>query len=256
MKKVLMAEMNWYEYKEALNKTDTIIVPVGSTEILGTHTPLGTDHIMAFELSKRLGEMTGCVVAPNIPVGDALELTHWAGTISVRTSVLAELYKDICDSLVSHGWKRIFFFNNHLGNIPAIATVGRYLRRKGIMLAQAEWWKVAFLVSDDLIQSKVHPKGHGGEVTTSVIMALRPDLVDLSKATPESCKPAFDFHTKYAKYSILTYPDMTEFCESGGWGDPVHSTKEKGEKAIERGLKIVAEFIEDFKSQPLPPPIE
>jgi creatinine amidohydrolase/Fe(II)-dependent formamide hydrolase-like protein len=133
--------------------------------------------------------------------------------------------------------------------------VGRSMRRKGIMLAQVDWWRVAFLVSDDTIESKIHPKGHGGEVTTDVIMAVRPDLVDLSKATPESCKPAFDFHTKYAKYSIATYPDFTEFCESGGWGDPAHATKEKGEKIIERGLKIIADFIQDFKSQPLPKPI-
>lgn len=251
-----MAEMNWYEYKDALTRTDTIIIPVGSTEILGTHTPLGTDHLMAFELSKRLGEMTGCVVAPNITVGDALELSHWAGTITIRPSVLEGLYKDMCDSLVSHGWKRIFVFNNHLSNVPIFANVGRYLRRKGIMLAQVEWWKVAFLVSDDLIQSKVYPKGHGGEITTSVIMALRPDLVDLSKATPESLKPTFDFHMKYTKQSFFTCPDGTDMCESGGWGDPVHATKEKGDKVIERGLKIVAEFIEDFKSQPLPLPIE
>ncbi len=200
--------------------------------------------------------MTDCIVAPTIPVGDAIELFHWPGTITIRSRVLEELYRDICDSLVSHGLKRIFFFNNHLSNIPAIAAVGRDLRRKGIMLAQVDWWRVAFLVSDDTIESKIHPKGHGGEVTTDVIMAVRPGLVDLSKATPESCKPPFDFHTKYTKYSIFTYPDFTEFSGSGGWGDPTHATGEKGIKIIERALKIIADFMKDFKSQSLPSPME
>ena len=113
-----MAEMNWFDYKKALEETDTVIVPIGSTEILGTHSPLGTDHLLAFELSKRLGEMTRCIVAPTIPVGDAIELFHWPGTITVRSHVLEELYRDICESLVKHGLKRIFFFNNHLSNIP------------------------------------------------------------------------------------------------------------------------------------------
>ena len=256
MRKVLMAEMNAVEYKKALEETDTAIIPIGSTEILGTHSPLGTDHLLAFELATRLGEMTHCIVAPTIPVGDAIELSHWPGTITIRSHVLEELYRDICDSLVKHGLKRIFFFNNHLSNIPAVAAVGRSLRRKGILVAQVDWWRVAFLVSDDTIESKIHPKGHGGEVTTDVIMAVRPDLVDLNKATAESCKPPFDFHTKYTKYSIFTYPDFTEYCESGGWGDPVHSTREKGEKIIERALKIIADFMKEFKSQPLPSPIE
>jgi creatinine amidohydrolase len=256
MKNVLMAEMNAFEYKKALEETDTVIIPIGSTEILGTHSPLGTDHLLAYELARRLGEMTHCIVAPTIPVGDAIELSHWPGTITIRSHVLEELYHDICDSLVKHGLKRIFFFNNHLSNIPAVAAVGRSLRRKGILVAQVDWWRVAFLVSDDTIESKIHPKGHGGEVTTDVIMAVRPDLVDLTEATAESCKPPFDFHTKYTKYSIFTYPDFTEYCESGGWGDPVHSTKEKGEKIIERALKIIADFMKDFKSQPLPSPIE
>ena len=86
-------------------------------------------------------------------------------------------------------------------------------------------------------------------------MAVRPDLVDLSQATPESCKPSFDFHTRYAKYSIFTYPDFTEFYTSGGWRDPAHATREKGDKIIERALKIIADFMRDFKSQPLPTPI-
>jgi creatinine amidohydrolase len=256
MKNVLMAEMNWFEYNKALEEGDTVIVPVGSTEILGTHSPLGTDHLLAFELSKRLGEMTNCIVAPTIPVGDAIELSHWPSTITFRSHVLEELYRNICESFVSHGLKRIFFFNNHLSNIPAVAAVGRYLRRKGIMLAQVDWWRVAFLVLDDIIESKIHPKGHGGEVTTDVIMAVHPDLVDLSKATPESRKPPFDFHTKYTKYSIFTYPDFTEYCESGGWGDPAYSTKEKREKIIERALNIIDDFMKDFKSQSLPPPID
>lgn len=255
MKKVLMAEMNWYEYREALKETDTAIVPIGSTEILGTHSPLGTDHILAFELSKRLGEMTQCIVAPTIPVGDAMEFMHWPGTITVRSHVLEELYRDVCESLVTHGLKRIFFFNNHLSNIPAVAAVGRSMRRKGILVAQVDVWRVLFLVSDDTIESKVCPKGHGGEVTTDVIMAVRPDLVELSKATPESPKPAFDFHTKYTKYSIFTYLDFSDFSNSGGWGDPSHATQEKGNKIIERALKLMADFVKELKSQPLPAPL-
>ena len=252
-----MAETNAFELRKALEETDTVIIPIGSTEILGTHSPLGTDHLLAFELARRLGEMTHCIVAPTIPVGDAIELSHWPGTITIRSHVLEELYRDICDSLVKHGLKRIFFFNNHLSNIAAVvAAVGRSLRRKGSWWLKWIGWRVAFLVSDDTVEAKIHPKGHGGEVTTDVIMAVRPDLVDLDKATPESCGPAFEFHTKYTKYSIFTYPDFTEYCESGGWGDPVNSTRGKGEKVIERALEIIADFMKEFKSQPLPSPID
>jgi creatinine amidohydrolase len=262
MKKVLMAEMTAKEYKKALEETDTVIIPVGSTEIMGTHTPLGADHLLATYLAKRLGESAQCIVAPTVPIGDAMELFHWSrwpGTLSISSDNLKLYYLDICNSFISHGLKRIFFFNNHLINKPAVDYCGRFLRRKGILVAQVDWWRAAFSLSDDLIESDNLPKGHGGEIITSILMAVCPELVDLSQATKDKPKPVWEFHKNHGTFSqgpFYTYPDFAEFCESGGLGDPILASKEKGEKIIERGLKKVTDFLMEFKGLPLPAPLE
>jgi creatinine amidohydrolase len=257
MKKVLMAEMTSREYSLALKETDTVIIPAGSTEVLGSHGPLGADHLVALTLGRKLGERTQCIVAPTVPFGDAQELQYWPGTISIHFDVLKQFYLEICKALIAHGLKRVFFLNTHFMNMRAVDFCGRALREKGILVAQGDWWRAAFSVSDDLIESDDYPKGHGGEVITSVVMALHPDLVDLSQATPEPTKPGLQFHGKFAATAggpFYTYPDFTDLCHSGGWGNPSRASKAKGELIISRALENMVTFIQQFKAQPLPQP--
>ncbi len=74
MKKVLFAEMTSKELGETIEKDAAVILPVGATEVCGQHCPVGTDHLTAYEIAKRVGERTRTLVAPVIPVGDSLPL--------------------------------------------------------------------------------------------------------------------------------------------------------------------------------------
>ncbi len=259
MDKVLMAEMSSPEYTLALKETDGVIVPVGSTEVLGGHGPLGGDYYVALALGRKLGEMAQFLVAPAVPFGDAEELRNWPGTISIPFDVLKRFYLEICRNFVAHGLKRIFFLNTHFMNFRAIDYCGRDLRKKGILVSQGDWWRIAFSVADDLIESNDYPKGHGGEVITSVIMALRPDLIHLSDVIPEPTKPGLRFHGKYNAAGgglFYTYPDFTDLCHSGGWGNPLKATKEKGDLILSRALNKLLDFLKGFKALPLPDPLQ
>jgi creatinine amidohydrolase len=259
MDRVLMAEMTSREYALALKETDAVIIPVGSTEVLGGHGPLGGDYYVASALGKKLGEMARCLVAPAVPFGDAEELRNWPGTISIPFDVLKGFYLAICQNFVAHGVKRIFFLNAHFMNFRAIDYCGRHLRRKGIIVSQGDWWRIAFSVADDLIESNDYPKGHGGEVITSVIMALRPELVHLSRAISEPPNPGLSFHGKYNAAGgglFYTYPDFTDLCHSGGWGNPHKASIEKGEEIIRRSLAKLLDFLKEFRAQPLPEPVQ
>jgi creatinine amidohydrolase len=257
MDKVLMAEMTSPEYARAIQETDTVILPVGSTEVLGGHGPLGGDYYVASALGKKLGEMARCLVAPAVPFGDAEELRNWPGTVSIPFDVLKEFYLAICKNFIAHGLKRIFFLNTHFMNFRAIDYCGRNLRKEGILASHGDWWRIAFSVADDLIESPDYPKGHGGEVITSVILALRPDLVRLAQAIPEPAKPGMSFHGKHNAAGgglFYTYPDFTDLCHTGGWGNPQKASKEKGEVIISRAGEKMLNFLQEFKSLPLPEP--
>ncbi len=255
MKKVLLAEMTSPELQAALRETDTVLIPVGSTEVLGRHGPLGADHLLAAELARRLGEESGCPVAPTVPYGDALELRDWPGTVSIRFDVLKLFYLDICESLLRHGARRLFFLNTHSMNLRAVDWCGRELRARGVPVAQGDWWRVAFAAAEDLIDSARWPKGHGGEVISSVVLAVRPELVDREAAADEQPSEAPGWHLPHTATSggpFYTYPDFSDFCPSGGWGGTRAASAEKGRLIIERGVRRMAEFLRDFRARPLP----
>jgi creatinine amidohydrolase len=250
-----MEEMTSVEFQDALKETDTAIVPAGSTEVLGNHGPLGADSFVAAAVSKKIGERARCLVAPLIPVGDAMEIRSFPGTLTIRFDILKEFYLDICRSLVRHGIRRIFFFNAHMMNMRAVDHCGRTLRKDGVLVAQLDWWRVAFSVAADLVESTESPYGHGGEVITSVIKALRPDLVDVSLSAKERPKPGLDFHGKCTPVGggpFYTYPDFTDFCDTGAWGDPSFATAEKGAIIMERAIEKIVGFLHELKRQPLP----
>jgi creatinine amidohydrolase len=226
MTKFVMAEMSSREFREALRETDTALLPVASTEVLGDQGPLGADTFVAEAVARKVAERTACLVAPTIPVGDASELRFWPGTIWIDGEVLGRLYLEICNSLVSHGIRRILFLNAHLGNLRSVDYCGRALRRRGVLAAQADWWRVAFACGEDLVESIESPKGHGGEILASVVLAASPVPVDFAAVPAEAPKKA-------ARY-------------------PAKGTAEKGRIIIDRGVERIAAFVVELKSQPLP----
>jgi creatinine amidohydrolase len=255
MTKFVMAEMSSREFREALRETDTALLPVASTEVLGDQGPLGADTFVAEAVARKVAERTACLVAPTIPVGDASELRFWPGTIWIDGEVLGRLYLEICNSLVSHGIRRILFLNAHLGNLRSVDYCGRALRRRGVLAAQADWWRVAFACGEDLVESIESPKGHGGEILASVVLAASPVPVDFAAVPAEAPKKAARFHAKGSSVGggpFYTYPDFRDFTASGGWGDPAKGTAEKGRIIIDRGVERIAAFVVELKSQPLP----
>lgn len=258
MKRVLMSEMSSRELQAAFGETDTAIIPVASTEVLGAWGPLGCDAFVAEAIARRLGEDSGCVAAPVIPVGDALELRFWPGTITIAAETLQALYGDVCSSLVRAGARRLLFLNTHMMNLRAVDACGRILRARGVPVAQALWWQAAFAASRGIAGPAPGATGHGGEVIASVIMALRPDLVDTARvagAQWQTPKEALAFHGRHAATAggpFFTYPDFSDFCDLGGWGDPTGATAEKGRLIIERALASILRFVAEFRAQPLP----
>ena len=106
--KYLLEDMTYVEAKEAFERTDLVIIPVGSNEVHGPHMPLGTDNNGAREVAKRVGEkMNGmAIVAPLIPYGNAEHHMKFEGSTSLSLDTLIRVYRDVSDSFVRWGAKR------------------------------------------------------------------------------------------------------------------------------------------------------
>lgn len=252
MKKYLISEMTWPELQQVAEEKKSAIIPAGTNENNGPHLPLSLDSIVAYEISLRLAKETGIPVAPLIPWGNSSLFARYPGTIVIRSEVLLELIKDICWSLGRHGFKRFLILTPHLPNIWAFNIAGETLRREGYLVLTVDWWRLQNKLCADLTEGKSFPMGHASELATSLLWALRPDLIRPDQMKAEV--PSNPFYLKHSSdYPVLfMYNDMKQLSECGVIGDPTKASKEKGEEIIKRCMKYLMELCQDFQKAELP----
>jgi creatinine amidohydrolase len=177
LKKVMLTDMSWYEFRDAMSSNDLVIIPVGSVEEHGQHNPLGADLIIARAAANAIGERVNAPVAPVMPIGNARNLMGFPGTASIDPELLRQVMVQVCEAYIMHGAKRFLFINGHGGNTAALKMVAADLYAKhGAIATQTEWWTILKQISE-------YPcNDHGGYYETSMVMAVDENLVDMSKA--------------------------------------------------------------------------
>jgi len=248
-----MSEMSWPEIKEALERTDIVLFPVGSTEQHATHLPLNNDIFTSFEISKRVAEKLApevtVLVAPPLNFGLSSHHMGFPGTISFEPSTFMEAVKDVCRSLASHGFRNIVVVNGHGGNTAALhlATqqLGSETKAKVFLV---EWWD---LVPDIIAKRFKPPFYHACETETSIVLALD-QRVDTRKATPSVPQQVsrFVFHDFMATGPKVFEPmiDMRTVTQTGAVGDPTRATREKGQELLDAVIERFASFIKELKT--------
>lgn len=244
-----VAEMTAAEYRERVAAAPAVLLPLGSIEVLGAHGPLGADYLLAERVALLVAERTGCLVAPAIPYGDTLELAAWPGTVCIPPAVLEGYYYAVAHSFLTTGAaKRLVFLNFHSLNNNAVHAVGRRLKQAGHQVFLVDWWKTVGMNAGDLIVDQAHGYGHGGEMITSVVMALAADLVRTEQAQNERPNEKLTYYAKYLMNSgspFVAYGDFHDYCTGGAWGDTSHASAEKGTALIRRAVEAISEFFEE-----------
>ena len=117
---MLLHLSTWKEVEVYLERSQGIIIPIGSTEQHGPTGLIGTDAICAEAIASGVGEATNALVGPTINVGMALHHTGFPGTVSLQPSTLIRLIRDYLTSLTRSGFTKFFFINGHGGNIHTL----------------------------------------------------------------------------------------------------------------------------------------
>lgn len=251
-KKYMLENMNAVEVSKCQNSNSIAFLLIGSCENHGDHLPFGSDSLFPVNLvqlvldsilKSKSEHYHNFIVLPVVPYGVSIHHIDYQMTISLRSSTMINLIEDLLRCLASNEIRRVIILNGHDGNIAPAETASRNIKNEypDMVIACLEsWWtlvgqknKDAFDVWDGL--------GHGGEAETSALLAVRPDLVNLSLA-PEQTIP------KLPGEDIRIYWKFNELTSTGSTGAPKLATVEKGEEIIKILTKVVVDFLEKMDS--------
>jgi creatinine amidohydrolase len=162
------------------------VLPLGATEQHGPHLPLITDSLIAAGVVERLKsalpEKMFITFLPVEEIGYSPEHMDYPGSKSLAFGEAIERWVSIGVHLNSLGIRKLVLLNAHGGNSPLISIVATELRVRCDMLCVATSWTRFGLPKGMITEADAAIDIHGGEIETSVMLALDPALVDLSKA--------------------------------------------------------------------------
>jgi creatinine amidohydrolase len=248
-------QLRWPEIAEAVRRGSGIILPIGAIEQHGPHLPLDTDSYLADEIALAAATGFDLLVAPMIPYGYRSRPLSgggpdFPGTISLSGELIINVVAQILSELASQGFRRFVIYSWHMENrnfVYEAAHKGLHNvdSVKAVVMespfADLSAKTMALLFDDDF---PGWPAEHASTLETSLMLHLRPDAVDMSKALDDRV----DYRPEYEV--IPTQTSMT--TRSGVMARATLGSAEKGAVAfaeIVHRLKetIASEFPELVK---------
>lgn len=261
------------EVEDLLTRTDMVIIPVASLEQHGTHLPIGTDYLNGVERAKRVAQRADVLVAPILLPGQSPYHMEFAGTVTLPSTLVQEVYVESAKSLMRHGFKRFLILNSHGGN-RAITTfiVDRINQETEGIAVDLGAVTGPFRTRDGDPQPTPSPvvlDRHGGTGETSRSLYQIPDLVDLDAI--EVAQLTMPTHMEAMLPEVLAGDptalavflaeglkdaatgkgtSAAQMSTTGVWGerDPAEASVERGRNMTESSVDAAVAFIERWNA--------
>jgi creatinine amidohydrolase len=214
-----------------------VIVPIGSIEQHGDHLPVSTDTILvdaaAHAGAAAVADENPVIVTP--PVWSGLSAHHlpFGGTLSLDFQTMLDTLENVGRTALENDFDAILLLNGHGGNMALLSTA---MNAIGVEHTDIEVLSLTYFhLIADLIEA-VRDSGpggimHGGELETSLMLHLRPDLVDEDGMTSVYADRTFDLLLDDLNGSgpLGRYSTFADHTDTGIIGDPTLASAEKGE---------------------------
>lgn len=234
------------------------VLPVGAVEQHGPHLPVRVDAAINAGIVARAVELMPddlpVLVLPAMPVGKSNEHLGYPGTLALSYETLARLWFDIGESVHRAGGRRLIVFNSHGGQPQVIDIVCRELRVKHGMFAVNAMWS-RMIPKGDLFSAHELKHGiHGGEVETSVMRHLHPDLVAMDQAgdfVPLSVTLEREGGVLTPEGGVGFGWQAQDLDASGACGNAAAADAERGAALVERAAEALLRLCREVAAYPL-----
>lgn len=235
----VLAETTW----KTVSRThyEVALLPWGATEPHNYHLPYGADSLqterVAVEAARRAWEGGAhVVVLPTVPFGVQTGQLDLPFALNVDPSTQLALLGDLADSLAGQGTRKLVLLNGHGGN-DFRPLVRELQPRVELLICLVDWWRC--------VDARAHfdePGDHAGELETSVLLHLRPELVrPLEEAGPGRARP---FRLTALREGWAWTPrHWRSATEDTGVGDPRAASAGKGARFFGDVTERIAGFL-------------
>lgn len=233
-------EMSMDEVQELEDIDDKVLFfPIGISEGHGSHLPVGTDTFQGEYITEKVAEKVDdiSIIAPTLNYGHCRATSSLPGSMSISFDSLRNTIEDILTSGVEMGFERIVMISGHAGSSHMMA-----LRLAAEKVVDEEEAIIMVLSDYDFAydfkgEDVPDTDGHGGEIETSRVLDIRPDLVEKE----ERNRPKEE--VSYPRFLIID--DHSKYLTNGMRGDATRATKEDGKKINEYVIENITKEIEE-----------
>lgn len=258
MTKRFWAELRTTEFASLDPHATIAILPIAATEQHGPHLPVMTDTAIAQGMIEtvlaRSPPDLDILFLPIQTIGKSNEHLRAPGTITFAAENLIRIWYDIGEAVHRAGLRKLVIVNSHGGNNEVMGIVARELRvRLGMLVATTQWRR--FGLPPGLYSPFDATHGiHAGDIETSLMLAFRPDLVDMSEARffPSKAAAMEQQYTHLRPAGTHSFgwiaPDLNP---DGAVGDAASATADKGRRTAEHQADGFIALLRDVARFPL-----
>ena len=247
MRPYILAENNWKTIEDST--FDVAILPWGACEAHNYHLPYGTDIIEAEEIAAEAARLawekgSKVIVLPAIPFGVNTGQHDVLLDMNMNPSTQFAVLRDVIEVLNRQGIHKLIILNSHGGNDFKTMIRELGLKFPKMFLCSCDWFK-------SIVQQEffVNKDDHAGEMETSLILHLRPQLVRPLSEAGEGKAKKFRFKAMHEGWAWAERK-WTQVTTDTGVGDPRQATAAKGGNYFKAVTQKVAEFFSDVANTP------
>jgi creatinine amidohydrolase len=238
----ILSETTWKSVKST--EYEVAILPWGATEPHNYHLPYGTDNYETQAIAERAAEIAWnkgakVVVLPTVPFGVNTGQLDLRLALNMNPSTQLFVLTDIARAISGQGLKKLLILNGHGGN-DFRQMIRELQPQVDLFICTINWWTCV-----DGAAYFDEPGDHAGEMETSVMEQLEPELVlPVSDAGPGKART---FRIAGLRDGWAWAPrHWSQVTDDTGTGNPATATAAKGAKFLDAVTARIGGFLVDL----------
>lgn len=252
------AEMSSLEFSQLDHERVIAVLPVAAIEQHGPHLPVAVDTCIMDGIVQRVIELAPealpVTFLPTQAIGKSNEHARYPGTLTFSAETLIRNWMELGDCVAATGIRKLILFNSHGGQLSVMDIVSRDLREAHEMLVvTCNWFSLG--IPEGLFSGHEMEHGiHAGSVETSMMLALMPERVDMSKAEPfgtlTETLAAENKHLSLRPGGKLAWQSQ-DLNPKGAMGDATDADAERGRLLVDHAAREFITLLEEMDRYPL-----